>query len=157
MITVMVTNSTVSAISEGCLISSAVNIIQEDKSNSRTKDPAINIDCYCICKLEKQQITVNRILHGAASKLALKLKKSKMENGIINLHSVVRPSCLHTTLASLISQSSSHTVPHCPRKHTSTRPSKLFLPPTSRISVLLQAASTDIQRQNILQVHLFHK
>ena len=57
------------------------------------------------------------------------------------LHSVVRPSCLQATAASLASQRSSHTVPHCPRKHTSTRPSKLFLPPTSRISVLLQPAT----------------
>ena len=73
MTTVVVTNSSVSAISEVCLISSAVNIIQEDGSNSRTKDPVINIDCYCICKLEKQQI-IDRISHGAASKLALKLK-----------------------------------------------------------------------------------
>ena len=56
-----------------------------------------------------------------------------------NLHSEVRPSCLQTTIASVGSHKSSHTVPHCPRKHTSTRPSKLFLPPTSRMSVLLQA------------------
>ena len=146
MTTVMVTNSTVSAIIQDCLISSAVNIIQEDGSNSRTKDSVINIDCYCICKLEKQQI-IDRVSHGAASKLALKFKKGEMENGIFDLHSEVRPSCLHTTVASLVSQSSLHTVPHCLWKHTSTRPSKLFLPPTSRISVLLQAASTNIQRQ----------
>ena len=62
---------------------------------------------------------------------------------VVNLHSEVRPSCLQATPASLKSQKSSHTVPHCPWKHTSTRPSRLFLPPTSRISVLLQAPTTD--------------
>ena len=144
------------AITEVCLISSAANLIQEDGSNSRTKDPVINIDCYCICKLEKQQI-INRISHGPASKPALKLKESKTENGIFNLHSEVRPSCLQTTIASLVSQSSLHTVPHCLWKHTSTRPSKLFLPPTNRISVLLHTGTTGIQRQNILQVNLLHK
>ena len=80
MMTVVVTNSTVSAIIQVCLISSAVNLIQEDGSNSRTKDPAIHINCYCICKLEKQQI-INRISHRAASKLALKLKKGEIKIG----------------------------------------------------------------------------
>ena len=64
------------------------------------------------------------------------------------LHSEVRPSCLQATIASLKSQESSHTVPHCPWKHTSTRPSKLVLPSTNRISVLLQTGSEDV-RQNI--------
>ena len=66
-------------------------------------------------------------------------------------HSVLRPSCLQATIASLVSQKSLHTVPHCPWRHTSTRPSsfELFLPPTRRISVLLQAATADIRRDNI--------
>ena len=66
-------------------------------------------------------------------------------------HSVLRPSCLQATIASFVSQKSSHTVPHCPWRHTSTRPSsfELFLPPTSRISVLLQVATADICRDNI--------
>ena len=71
-----------------------------------------------------------------------------------NLHSEVRPSCLQTTLASLKSQLSLHTVPHCPWKHTSTRPSKLFLPPTSRISVSLQAA--DKVRQTAVETKKHH-
>ena len=56
MITVVFTNSIVRAITQDCLISSAANIIQVDGSNSRTKYPTINIDCYCICKLGKQEI-----------------------------------------------------------------------------------------------------
>ena len=68
------------------------------------------------------------------------------------LHSEVRPSCLQATLASLKSQESSHTVPHCPRKHTSTRPSKSLLPPTSRISVSLQAAEK--VSQNYEDIHM---
>lgn len=55
------------------------------------------------------------------------------------LHFGLKPSCLQATIASLTSQESLHTVPHCFWKHTSTRPSKLLLPPTNLISVLLQA------------------
>ena len=52
-------------------------------------------------------------------------------NGRPNLHvqSLGSPSCLHTTLALLSVQESSQTVPHCPPRHTSTRPS--VRPPTS--------------------------
>ena len=64
-----------------------------------------------------------------------------------HLCSEVRPSCLQTTIASLISQELSHTLLHCPWKHTSTRPSELFLSPTSRISVLLQVEAVDILQQ----------
>ena len=48
------------------------------------------------------------------------------------------PSCLHTTLASVLSQRSSQTVPHAPPLHTSTRPSKLFVPPTRRMDPSMQ-------------------
>ena len=61
------------------------------------------------------------------------------------LLSVSRPSCPQATTASLVSQESLHTVPHCPCKQASTRPSKLLLPPTNRISVLLQVATAYIQ------------
>ena len=46
------------------------------------------------------------------------------------------PSCLHTTLASLLSQKSSHTVPHTPLMQTSTLPA-LFTGPLTKRSVLL--------------------
>lgn len=42
------------------------------------------------------------------------------------------PSCLQTTSASVMSQLSSHTMPHSPRYCTSTLPSCSFLPPTIR-------------------------
>ena len=41
------------------------------------------------------------------------------------------PSCPHTTAASLLSQESSHTVPHCLFMQISTLPSFGMLPPTS--------------------------
>lgn len=44
----------------------------------------------------------------------------------------VNPSILHTTLASELSQLSSHTVPQTPLAYTSTRPWLLVLPPTNR-------------------------
>ena len=51
MITVMDTYSSVRAIINVCLIPSAVNIIQEDRSNSTNKDVTTNVDCFCIYKL----------------------------------------------------------------------------------------------------------
>ena len=44
---------------------------------------------------------------------------------------VENPNCPHTTVASAASHESSQTVPHCPPKHTSTRPSSEVGPPTS--------------------------
>ena len=57
MITVVDTNSSVSAITQDCLISTAANIIQEDGTSSRTKDPITNIDCYCICCKNSKLLT----------------------------------------------------------------------------------------------------
>ena len=42
-----------------------------------------------------------------------------------------KPSCWHAMAALLLSQESSHTVPHCPPRHTSTRPSSSVTPPAS--------------------------
>jgi len=55
------------------------------------------------------------------------------------------PSCLHTTIASVSSHPSSHTVPQLPLWQISTRPSYSFLPPTSRTSELLQTGAEGIQ------------
>ena len=44
-----------------------------------------------------------------------------------------KPSCLQTTIPSLVSHRSSVTVPHTPEIHTSTRPSAGDLPPTNWI------------------------
>ena len=54
------------------------------------------------------------------------------------LPSVTSPSCLQTTAASVVSQLSLQTVPHCPPIQTSTLPSCSFLPPVSLMSVSLQ-------------------
>lgn len=43
-----------------------------------------------------------------------------------------QPSCRHTTSASARSQESSHTVPHEPPCHSSTRPEQPFSPPSTR-------------------------
>ena len=52
----------------------------------------------------------------------------------------VYPSCLQTILASVLSQSSSHTVPHKLLKQISTLPLVLVVPSTSRISPSLHGA-----------------
>ena len=54
------------------------------------------------------------------------------------LPSVTSPSCLQTTAASIVSQLSLQTVPHCPPIQTSTLPSCSSPPPVSLMSVSLQ-------------------
>ena len=58
--TVMDTNSIVRTIIKVCLIPSAVHIIQEDWSTSRTKDAIVVLsgDCYCICKRLRNLVAV---------------------------------------------------------------------------------------------------
>ena len=50
--TVVDPNSIVGATTDICLIPSAVHIIQEDRSSSRSKETiVVNLsECYCICK-----------------------------------------------------------------------------------------------------------
>ena len=48
------------------------------------------------------------------------------------------PSCLQTTLASMLSHIWSHTVPHSSLRQISTRPSVLLAPPTSLTSPSVQ-------------------
>ena len=54
------------------------------------------------------------------------------------LPSVTSPSCRQTTAASIVSQLSLQTVPHCPPMQTSTLPSCSSPPPVSLMSVSLQ-------------------
>ena len=56
----------------------------------------------------------------------------------ISLPESEKPSCLQTTVASLLSKLSSQTVPHVPLLQTSKRPSRSLVPPTSLISPCTQ-------------------
>jgi len=56
--------------------------------------------------------------------------------------STLYPSCLHTTLASLLSHRSSHTVPHTPLIQISTLPALFTGPPTKRSVWLVQRWAT---------------
>lgn len=58
-------------------------------------------------------------------------------------------SCLHTTWASRMSQSSLHTVPQFPFMHTSTRPEYISRPFTSLESPLLQPAKNYVMRTGV--------
>lgn len=51
---------------------------------------------------------------------------------VVEVWTYPKPSCLHTTSASLSSHWSSQIEPHLPAWNTSTRPSKSSSPPTSR-------------------------
>ena len=111
---------------KGCLTPCTAHIIQEDGSSSRAKIyKHIPRGGYCICKLNKKQACISYPAMSMISRLH-------------DLPPVNIPSCLHTTRASVSSQSSSHTVPQLPLWQISTRPSYSFLPPTSRMSELLQ-------------------
>ena len=60
------------------------------------------------------------------------------------------PSCRHTTSASLSSHWSSHMEPHCPAWKTSTVPSELDRPPTSRIG---SATTTETHTRINAHIH----
>ena len=81
-------------------------------------------------------------MFGGGNGLGTRLHMSYTNTILMTLYElplVIIPSCLHTTCASVSSQLSSHTVPQLPLWQISTRPSYSFLPPTSRMSELLQA------------------
>ena len=65
---------------------------------------------------------------------------------------VGKPSCLQTTIASLISQKVSHTVPHAPLEHSSTRPSIVVVPFTSLKSPVTQGVPDAGRKENSLQI-----
>ena len=65
--------------------------------------------------------------------------KSCLMHMIVVFSPSTSPSCLHTTLASMLSQKSSHTVPQWLLMHTSTRPSLGKNPPARRTDPLEQA------------------
>ena len=60
---------------------------------------------------------------------------------------LAKPSWLHTTWASVLSQESSQTVPQAPLRQISTRPSVPFLAPDNRMSPSVQAI--EIKRAKI--------
>lgn len=66
-----------------------------------------------------------------------------VHNTTFNVQSLIpeslKPSCLHATLASLVDQESSQTVPQTLLLQTSTRPSRLFAPSLSLIAPCVQA------------------
>ena len=57
----------------------------------------------------------------------------------------LNPSCLHATLASLVDQKSSQTVPQLLLLQISTRPSRLFAPSLSLISPCVQAKDVHVR------------
>ena len=60
----------------------------------------------------------------------------------VNSHPLY-PSCRQTTVESLMSQLLSHTEPHSPLRHISTRPSSGVKPSTSLTSVSIQAPAEE--------------
>ena len=67
-----------------------------------------------------------------------------------NIPFTEKPSCLQTTLASELSQKSSHTVPHWFPMKISTLPSLLLCPPTRRMGAPWQPGKMKMITQNQL-------
>ena len=103
----------VSALKESQLRSSACKIRHHYRSQSRAKEGI----AYCNW--------VWQYLHNYILKDAMNWCTSAC------LLLVENPICRHTTAASLLSQPSSHTVPHLPDMNTSTRPSQKCRPSMS--------------------------
>ena len=59
----------------------------------------------------------------------------------VNSPIVENPSCLQTTVASILSQFTSHTVPHTPFKQISTLPSNSVWPPLNRTAPSVHATN----------------
>ena len=72
-----------------------------------------------------------------------------------HLPSVAKPSSLHTTLASGGPQSSSHTVPQTPSRHTSTLPSRSVVPFTSRTDPSTHTLPPGPGRQNDVYIYIY--
>ena len=80
------------------------------------------------------------VTHGwTSSQVLATVLKSLLKSILVPGMSNGNPSCLHTTLASLVSQLPLHTVPHTPLMQISTLPSLEDRPPTSRRAPLLQS------------------
>ena len=109
-------------------------------------------DVCTVCKVGFSSITLD-IIHEDCSTPLSKVSLPQGSSYVSKSHSarktpgpslpVPYPSCLQTTVASVLSQRSSQTVPQAPPLHTSTRPSMLFEPPTRRIDPSVQASPND--------------
>ena len=146
MHTVVIANARMWAWQKSVLIAITSNIIQKDWSTSLTKaGKRAGLSTWCkwwICSHNIPKITCGQLC-----------------NFIIPV--VGYPSCLQTTWASLLSQESSQTVPHCPPEHTSTLPALelAFIPWTSLISPLLQTPNMGTKLKliyNTLLITLMH-
>ena len=101
---------------------------------------SLSILCHCFCIL----LSICELVHFPHQNVLLLLGLPSLDSnlqlnyinnciGVIILLMSVCPSSLHTVLASLMSQPSSHTVPQWPSRQTSTRP--LF--PSPPLSLML--------------------
>ena len=81
--------------------------------------------------------------------------KLELDRYMCNVPVSANPSCRHATLASVVLQRSSQTVPQALLLQTSTRPS-YTAPPTSRISPGLQIAVGDVHKNQHMSLSDSH-
>ena len=109
---------------------------------------AVAGDVCTVCKVGFSSITLD-IIHEDWSTPLSKVSTPQCSSYVSKSHSARKtpglslpisyPSCLQTTVASVLSQSSSQMVPQAPSLHTSTRPSMLFEPPMRRTDSSMQS------------------
>lgn len=103
--------------------SSTPNIIKKNWSRS------LAICCTSTCH--------NSCIHHVYHRLVKPAKIASCKYLIVELPVVDIPSCLHTTIASVLLQKSSHTLPHWLITHTSTLPSKSYVPDGTSLTGIL--------------------
>jgi hypothetical protein len=111
------------AVYKSLLATSTEQVIQPDGTSSLTKEGIETRNCSC---------KIGKVLN---NNHGMQFQQSKPAGEY--------PSCLQATLASLVDQKPSQTVPHVSFQQSSTRPSSSVLPPRSLRSPLLQSTGIE--------------
>ena len=83
-------------------------------------------------------ISISGKLKAQLTSVGLAHNQPTFMNWFMQIYLLPYPNCLQTTVASVLSHKSSHTVPHWSLMHTSTLPSYWLEPPTRRTSPYVQ-------------------
>jgi len=121
------------AVDKPCLLSIAHQVIQENGSSTMAKICIGVCSSTCGCRIQCSQIK------SLTTPLSLQWDRIKTTKLVIVLLIPEKPSCLQTTVASVLSHPSWHTVPQVWPVQTSTRPSLGPEPPITLISPFEQS------------------
>ena len=103
--------------------------------------------CTCTCIVTLNDCTCRMMIVIQSQGTNINIGGTKTIIIVTRQPPVSPSSCPQMTWASISSQLSSHTVPNCPLRHTSTRPLYAFGPSASRTSPLVQLPPVIIKEQ----------